>query len=123
MKKAWQSSQCQFTRKERDFLSPLVAGKDVKEISGTLEISETAARGRGKSACRRAGVSNLPELVLYVRQNPHSLVRGGRSPIGLHLPVMRPLDDSMAPLATPCACGQVGCPGYVTIKVILRPAF
>ena len=74
-----------FTKRQRLILKRLCEGYEVKAIAAELEIAEGTARTHVRNLVRKAGVVSDLQLVLYVMQQPQSLIQGQNCQPGLHL--------------------------------------
>lgn len=90
-----------FDRTEREIAALLWEAKDPKVIAGALEIAVSTAYRRIDEMCERAQVNGRHELLLYILQNPECLLRGEKTPAGLH--------------EQPCECGSPYCLGGIML--------
>lgn len=62
----------------------MLLGKTAKYSAGVLEISPGTVNRHIAAMCKRAGVRDRFELLLWFQENPQIIVPGGEAEVGLH---------------------------------------
>ena len=63
-----------FSHRERELLRRIAQDPaDIKSLADSLEISPVTAAAHVRGLCRKAGVENAAQLVVYAMQQPHAI--------------------------------------------------
>jgi DNA-binding CsgD family transcriptional regulator len=76
--------EVKYSRRQRDVLKLVVAGKAPKEIAAELEISSKTVYRRIRAMCKAAAVHSPAELMVWALQHPEAFERDAQCEPGLH---------------------------------------